>query len=72
MSGYQGRLGLFEVLEVTKEIKKLINGKADADIISQAAKKEGMKTILMDGFFKVASGMTTLEEVLRVTKSEFV
>lgn len=72
LSGYQGRLGLYEVLEVTKEIRKLVNEKADADVVAQAAMKEGMRTILMDGFSKVAQGLTTLEEILRVTKSEFV
>jgi len=71
-SGYQGRLGLFEVLEITKAVRKLINAKADADVITQAAMKEGMRTILMDGFAKVAAGETTLEEILRVTKAEYV
>ncbi|KKU02510.1 MAG: Type II secretion system protein E (GspE) [Candidatus Amesbacteria bacterium GW2011_GWB1_47_26] len=72
LSGYQGRVGLFEVLEVTGEIRKLITGKADADVIARAAKAEGMKTILGDGFAKIAAGVTTVEEVLRVTKAEFV
>lgn len=72
LSGYQGRVGLFEVLEVTAEIRKLITEKADADVIARAAKAEGMKTILGDGFVKIAAGVTTVEEVLRVTKAEFV
>ncbi len=70
LSGYQGRLGLYEVLEVTGPIRKLISEKADADSIVQAAIKEGMQTILADGFAKVAAGSTTIEEVLRVTKAE--
>lgn len=69
-TGYSGRLGLFEVLEVTKGIRQLISEKADSDIIAQAAIKEGMKTMLEDGLDKVASGETTLEEVIRVTKVE--
>ncbi len=72
LSGYQGRVGLFEVLEVTGEIRKLITEKADADVIAKAAGAEGMKTILGDGFAKIAAGVTTVEEVLRVTKADFV
>lgn len=70
LSGYQGRVGLYEVLEVTSPIRKLIAQKADADSLVQAAIKEGMQTILADGFAKVAAGSTTIEEVLRVTKAE--
>lgn len=69
-TGYAGRVGLFEVLEVTKDVRALISGKADSDEISTQAKKEGMKTMLDDGLEKVASGMTTIEEVVRVTKVE--
>jgi type II secretory ATPase GspE/PulE/Tfp pilus assembly ATPase PilB-like protein len=71
-TGYLGRVGLFEVLEVTKGIRKLISDKADSDIISQAAQKEGMKSMLEDGIEKVVQGMTTIEEVIRVTKVESI
>jgi len=67
-TGYSGRLGLFEVLEVTKDIKALITAKNDSDIIAKRAVDEGMTTMLNDGINKVAKGTTTLEEVLRVTK----
>jgi type IV pilus assembly protein PilB len=69
-TGYSGRVGLFEVLEVTKEIRRLISQKSDSDIIALAAIKEGMKTMLGDGLQKVAGGITTIEEVIRVTKVE--
>jgi len=69
-TGYVGRLGLFEVLEVTKNIRKLVSEKADSDLIGRAARTEGMKTMLEDGLEKVANGMTTMEEVIRVTKVE--
>lgn len=69
-TGYLGRVGLFEVLEVTKEIRKLISERVDSDVISDAARKEGMKTMLDDGLEKVAKGLTTIEEVIRVTKVE--
>lgn len=69
-TGYKGRLGVFEVLEVTKEIRKLITEKADADVINEQAEKEGMKTMLDDALTKVQKGLTTIEEVIRVTKAE--
>jgi type IV pilus assembly protein PilB len=70
MSGYSGRVGVFEVLEVTPAIKKLITEKEDADAILAQAVKEGMATMLDDGLGKVVKGVTTIEEVLRVTKIE--
>ncbi len=69
-TGYLGRVGIFEVLEITKNIRKLISEKADSDVIGRAAIAEGMKTMLEDGLEKVADGITTLEEVIRVTKVE--
>jgi type II secretory ATPase GspE/PulE/Tfp pilus assembly ATPase PilB-like protein len=69
-TGYLGRLGVFEVLEVSKEIRKLISEKADADEINKKAQDEGMNTMLDDGLDKVLKGLTTIEEVLRVTKVE--
>ncbi|HJZ05628.1 hypothetical protein A2634_05415 [Candidatus Amesbacteria bacterium RIFCSPHIGHO2_01_FULL_48_32] len=71
-SGYSGRIGVFEVLEVNKNIRKLIIQKSDSDVILKAAVAEGMKTMLEDGLEKVARGETTIEEILRVTKSEFL
>jgi general secretion pathway protein E len=69
-TGYVGRLGVFEILEVTKEIKKLITEKHDSDVIMRKAIEEGMTTMLDDGLDKVIRGLTTFEEVLRVTKVE--
>lgn len=69
-TGYQGRVGVFEVLEVTNEIKKLITTKCDAETISQAARKEGMRMMIEDGLEKAVKGITTIEEVIRVTKIE--
>lgn len=71
-TGYAGRIGVFEVLEVTKQIKDLIVQKKDSDIIVQEAIKEGMTTMFDDGLDKVAKGLTSLEEILRVTKVETV
>lgn len=69
-TGYSGRLGIFEVLEVSADIKKLIVQQNDANLILQKAIDEGMNTMLDDGLIKVIKGMTTIEEVLRVTKVE--
>lgn len=69
-TGYAGRIGIFEVLEVSAEIKKLINQKNDSDVILAQAVKDGMITMLDDGLIKVIKGLTTIEEVLRVTKVE--
>ena len=69
-TGYSGRLGIFEVLEVTKEIKALITAKNDSDIIEKKAIEGGMTSMLNDGLNKVGKGLTTIEEVLRVTKVE--
>ena len=65
-SGYKGRRGIQEVLQVDEAIKELILSNADTDKIEQEAKKRGMLTMLEDGIFKAAQGKTTLEEVLRV------
>ncbi len=69
-TGYAGRIGVFEVLEITPGIKELIVKKNDSDIIQRKAIEEGMTTMLDDGLEKVAKGLTTVEEVLRVTKVE--
>lgn len=69
-TGYKGRLGVFEVLEVSQEIRKLIAAKSDADIINGQAIKEGMQSMLEDAIIKVQKGLTTIEEVIRVTKAE--
>lgn len=69
-TGYLGRLGVFEVLEVTKEIKALVIQKKDADALLEEARKSGMTSMLDDGIEKISKGLTTIEEVIRVTKIE--
>jgi type IV pilus assembly protein PilB len=69
-TGYVGRVGVFEILEVTPKVKQLIIEKAEADEIGRVARAEGMNTMLDDGINKVVKGVTTIEEVLRVTKVE--
>lgn len=67
-SGLRGRIGLYEVLTVTPEISQMILHGATADELRVIARKEGMMTMLEDGFAKVLAGVTTIEEVLRVTR----
>ncbi len=64
--GYKGRLGIFEVLPVNETIKEMIVKKETSDKITMQAKKEGMRTMVEDGFIKAAQGLTSIEEVLRV------
>jgi len=67
-SGYSGRIGIFEVLDIEENIRDLIVKRATSDAIMETARKNGMTTMLEDGIEKVFSGITTVEEVLRVTK----
>lgn len=65
--GYKGRISINEVLEVSDEIKNLIVREAQTSQIEEQAKKEGMLTMLEDGFIKAVQGITSIEEILRVT-----
>ena len=67
-SGYLGRIGIFEILEMSEKIRDLIMQKADALAIRKQAMEEGMITMIDDGLSKVFSGLTTLEEILMATK----
>ncbi len=68
--GYQGRLAIYELLIMDEAIRPLILGRAPASTISQKAIELGMRTLRVDGWQKVRDGITTIEEVLRVTQSE--
>lgn len=67
-SGYAGRVGIFEILEISEKIKELIVAKADSKKIMQQAIIEGMTTMTQDGLQKVQQGATSIEEVLRATR----
>ena len=67
-SGYKGRMGIYEVLEVDETMSQLILKKASSAEMQKAAIQNGMMTILQDGFIKAKQGITSIEEVLRVTK----
>ena len=61
-------MGIFEVLEISESIAKLVQQKASAAQIKEEAKKLGMTTIVEDGLKKVEKGITTIEEILRAVK----
>ncbi len=67
-SGYRGRSGIFEILPINDEIRPLIVAHATASSIKQASLEMGMKTLRQDGWEKVLQGITTVDEILRVTE----
>lgn len=67
-TGYFGRIGIFEVLEMDDTVRELITKRAPALEIMKAAQRNGMTTMLEDGIGKVLSGVTTFEEIIRATK----
>jgi type II secretory ATPase GspE/PulE/Tfp pilus assembly ATPase PilB-like protein len=67
-TGYKGRIGIYETLEVTDEISNLLLRKSDLASIQEEANKQGMIYMVEDGFIKAKNGITTIEEVLRVTR----
>ncbi len=69
-TGYRGRVGIFELMTVTDDIQKLIYKRVPSTEIRKLARQSGMKTLREDGMLKVLSGMTTLEEVMRVTAKD--
>jgi type IV pilus assembly protein PilB len=67
-TGYKGRLGIYEIIEMDENLIKMINTRATADQIRIYARQHGMVTMLEDGLAKAKMGITTISEVLRVTK----
>ena len=68
-TGYTGRLGIFEVLEVTESLKKIIGtAPFDIELFRKEARREGMRTMFEDGIAKIELAETTLDEVLRVIR----
>jgi general secretion pathway protein E len=69
-TGYKGRIGIFELLIINDDIRRLILQKTSANIIKEKAREQGMKTLREDGWDKVKQGITSISEVLRVTLEE--
>jgi len=68
--GYRGRIGLYELLITTEEIRQLSHERVSSWAIQQAGEKQGMRTLRQDGWVKVLDGRTSVDEVLRATKGK--
>jgi general secretion pathway protein E len=66
MTGYRGRIGLYEVMLMSPAIRKLVTAEADDAGIREQAYKDGMKPLRVSGAMKVAAGLTTADEVVKV------
>ncbi len=71
MTGYKGRAGIFEIFRINEEVSHLINRDLTTPALRKRARELGMRTLREDGVRKVLNGMTTAEEVIRVTMSDF-
>jgi general secretion pathway protein E len=67
-TGFHGRVGIFEFMELDESIRRQIVARADASTLRTAARQQGMRSLKEDGWLKVTSGQTTLEEAMRVTQ----
>jgi type II secretory ATPase GspE/PulE/Tfp pilus assembly ATPase PilB-like protein len=66
--GYKGRIGIYEVMEMSETLAKMVSTRADSDEIEKKACEEGMIKMIEDGMIKALQGITSIEEILRVTK----
>ncbi len=67
-TGYRGRLGIYELLRANDDVRALANERKPSNVVKKAAVKAGMTTLRLDGWDKVLSGITSVDEVMRVTK----
>ena len=67
-TGYTGRIGIFEMMELNEELRHLIMQNNDASVLAQAARRNNMRPLREDGWNKIETGVTTVEEVVRVTQ----
>ena len=67
-TGYESRLGIFEMLDIDEEMRRLMVTKSDSTVLKAQAIRSGMRTLKEDGWSKVLAGITTPDEVLRVTQ----
>lgn len=68
--GYKGRMGIYEILGIGDDIRKLVMNRADTSEIKKEAARQGMRNLREDGALKVLDGHTSIEEVLRVTQED--
>jgi type II secretory ATPase GspE/PulE/Tfp pilus assembly ATPase PilB-like protein len=67
-TGYESRLGIFELLDVDDDLRRLMVTKSDSNVLKAQAIRSGMRTLKEDGWAKVLAGITTPDEILRVTQ----
>jgi general secretion pathway protein E len=65
MTGYMGRVGIYETMMLTPDLRKVINAETDLATLQERAYKEGMKPLRISGALKIAAGLTTVDEVLQ-------
>ncbi|KAA0914246.1 GspE/PulE family protein [Psychrobacter sp. ANT_WB68] len=65
-TGYQGRIGLYEIMPLSNELKKLVAADANLDVLKQQAYREGVQPLRLSGAKRISEGLTTIEEVMRV------
>ena len=66
--GYSGRIGLFELLVTTEKVRQLAHDRASTWAVQEAAVADGMRTLREDGWVKVLTGRSTVDEIIRVTR----
>jgi type IV pilus assembly protein PilB len=69
-TGYRGRMGIYELMLMSSTIREMTFKGESTLSIRKAARKQGMRTLFEDGMIKAIKGLTTLEEVLRITKND--
>jgi general secretion pathway protein E len=67
-TGYTARVGIFEMMDMNDEMRRLIMQNADASVLTEAARRHGMRNLREDGWMKIRDGVTTVDEVMRVTQ----
>jgi general secretion pathway protein E len=66
MTGYLGRVGIYETMVMTPDLKKVVTAQTDLALLQETAYREGTKPLRLGGALKVAAGMTTVDEVMKV------
>ena len=69
-SGYRGRMGIYEMMLMTSTVRELAFKGEPTQVIRKASRKQGMRTLFEDGMVKALKGLTTIDEVLRITHRE--
>jgi type IV pilus assembly protein PilB len=70
--GYRGRMGIFELMPMTAQIREMTFKGESTESIRRMARKQGMRTLFEDGIVKAIRGLTTLDEVLRITQHDMI